>query len=100
MNFLKRLAMHKFKYFICERDLIEIAQGRMHHVTWYARKPKKCSDSFCDFNSFLEVHLSIVNPNKDGKNKGTRKNVGSDRKKRKVASKKLSRLPRNSSIKR
>lgn len=57
--------MKRFKYFICERDLIEIAHGNMDKVHYYVRKPKQCIDAYCDFNSFLEVTIEIDNPNKD-----------------------------------
>jgi len=90
----------RFKYYVCQRDIICIAHGDMHRVKFYVKKPKQCDDAYCDIKTIVEVIVSIANPISDGKNKGTRKNVGSDRKKRKVASKKLSRLSRNSSIKR
>lgn len=81
--------MHRFKLYICERDLIEIAHGNMDKVNWYPRKPKQCSDAYCNFESILEVHLTIVNPIKDGKNKGSRKNVVSSSTKRKTSRKKI-----------
>ncbi len=76
--------MHRFKFFICERDLIEIAHGNMNKVNWYPRKPKQCSDAYCNFESILEVHLTIVNPIKDAKvkNKPTGKKLADNRKKR------------------
>ena len=82
--------MHRFKFFICERDLIEIAHGNMDKVNWYPRKPKQCSDAYCNFESILEVHLTIVNPISNGKGKSPRKKLDSPSKKRKSSTKKLS----------
>lgn len=75
--------MRKFRYYICQRDMICIAHGDMHRVKFYVKKPKQCSDSFCDVNSIVEVIVSITNPIGDdkSKNKSTRKKLGSIRKK-------------------
>lgn len=83
--------MHRFKLYICERDLVEIAHGNMDRVKWYPRKPKQCSDAYCNFESILEVHLTIVNPIKDGKsnNKSARKKLDCARKKRSRTQKKI-----------
>lgn len=90
--------MKKFRYYICARDMICIAHGDMHRVKWYVKKPKVCSDAYCDINQIVEVIVSIVNPIGDGKSKGTRKKLDRSSQKRKVASSKLSRLPRDSAV--
>lgn len=92
--------MRRYKYWICERDIIEIAHGNMDKVHYYSRKPKQCIDAYCDFNSFVEVLIEIANHISDGKNKSPRKKLDRSSQKRKVASKKLSRLPRDSSTRR
>jgi hypothetical protein len=74
----------RFKYFICARDLIEIAQGNMSWVQWHIKKPKQCSDSFCD-QEILEVLIEVVN-NKKSETAKSNKN-----KKRRVL---RSRLPK------
>jgi hypothetical protein len=93
---ISAVMIKRFKYYICERDLISIAQGRIQHVHFYARKPKECIDSYCDINSFLEVVMNITNPNKDDENKSPKQRVGNNRKKRSSAQPNVPKLPRNS----
>ena len=67
--------MRKFRYYICQRDMICIAHGDMHRVKFYVKKHKICPDTFCDIKTMVEVIVSIVNPIKDGKSKSPRKNL-------------------------
>ena len=60
--------MRRYKYFICERDLIDIGHGKMEHITWYTKRPKECQVPNCD-NSILEVIINVTNPIKSDKNK-------------------------------
>lgn len=92
--------MRKFKFFICAGDLIFIAQGAMSKVRFYSRKPEYCEDNVCDINQLLEVFLHIPNHIKDGKSKGTGKNLDRSSQKRKVVTKELPRLPRNRTTRR
>lgn len=92
--------MRRYKFYICAGDLIFIAQGAMGKVRFYPRKPEQCQDTYCDINQLLEVFVHIPNPIKDGKGKRTGKNLDSSGKERKVASEKLPRLSRNSTLRR
>lgn len=92
--------MKKFRYYICARDMICIAHGDMHRVKWYVKKPKVCEDVYCDINQIVEVIVSIVNPISNGKGERTGKKLDSSGKERKMASKELPRLPRNSTARR
>lgn len=92
--------MRRFKYFICEQDLIFMAHGQMGKVRFYPRKPEQCQDLYCAANQIVEVFIHIPNPIKDGKGKRTGKNLDSSGKERKVAPEKLPRLSRNSTLRR
>ncbi|HNC40303.1 MAG TPA: hypothetical protein PK522_00815 [Nitrosomonas sp.] len=74
----------KFKYWLCEHNQIDIAQGRMERVRLYPRKPKQCAEQWCDHNNFLEVIIDVIHPKKDAKNKDkpAREKLGHIRKKR------------------
>jgi hypothetical protein len=54
----------RFKYYVCQRDIICIAHGDMHRVKFYVKKHNQCPDEHCDIKTMVEVIVSIINPNK------------------------------------
>lgn len=88
--------MLRFKYYICERDLIFVASGHMECVKFNKKKPKNCRELNCDAD-FIAVYITTDHPDNDGKikRKRTDKVLEGNRKKRQAPRKILSRNSRN-----
>lgn len=88
--------MLRFKYYICERDLIFVASGHMECVKFNKKKPKNCRELNCDAD-FIAVYITTDHPKEDGtiKRKRTNKVLESNRKKRQAPRKVLPGNSRN-----
>jgi hypothetical protein len=56
--------MRRFKYFICEHDLIKLAKDDLACVKWYRKKPKLCDDPHCT-EEIIELSITIIQTKKD-----------------------------------
>lgn len=88
--------MLRFKYYICERDLIFVASGHMECVKFNKKKPKNCRELNCDAD-FIAVYITSDHPKEDGtiKRKRTNKVLEGNRKKRQAPRKVLPGNSRN-----
>jgi len=86
--------MQRFKYYICERDLLCLARGDFDKIKWFMKKPKRCVDAWCD-QDIVALFITVENPNSDDQNRHSGKKMGNLRKKRQGIREKVSRVSRN-----
>lgn len=86
--------MKRFRYYICNHNLIDIAHGRMERVIYYAKKPKQCKETWCVNEQFLETMIELVNPIKDATKSRKNKTKGNLRNRLPGRNKRWSRLLR------